>query len=69
MIQKLICAGIMGSEKAQHLLPQILVDALQLHIVPQLAGEHQEQHTGKVAADDGQQVAVGTHLKPTRYST
>ena len=52
-----------GQREAQHLLPQILVDALQLHIVPQLAGEHQEQHTGKVAADDGQQVAVGTPLE------
>ena len=52
-----------GQREAEHLLPQILVDALQLHIVPQLAGEHQEQHTGKVAADDGQQVAVGTPLE------
>ena len=47
----------------QHLLPQIFVDALQLNVIPQLAGEHQEQRAHKVAADDGQQIAVGAPLE------
>ena len=52
-----------GQREAQHLLPEVFVDALQLHIVPQLSGNGEEQHTDKVAADDGQQVAVGAPLE------
>ena len=52
-----------GQREVEHLPPQLFVDALQFHIVPQLAGEQQEQHAGQIAADDGQQVAVGAPLE------
>ena len=52
-----------GQREVEHLPPQLFVDALQLHIVPQLAGKQQKQHAGQVAADDGQQVAVGAPLE------
>ena len=52
-----------GQREVEHLLPEGLVDALQLDEIPELSGEHQEEHAHKVAADDGQQIAVGTPLK------
>ena len=52
-----------GQREVEHLLPEGLVDALQLDEIPELAGEHQEEHAHEVAADDGQQIAVGTPLE------
>ena len=52
-----------GQREVEHLLPEGLVDALQLDEIPELAGEHQEEHAHKVAADDGQQIAVGPPLE------
>ena len=51
--------GDHGQGEVEHLLPQVLVDALQLHVVPQPAGKGQKQHADQIAADDGQQVTVG----------
>ena len=44
--------------KLEHLLPEALVQPLQLHKVPELSGHAEEEDADKVAADDGQQVAV-----------
>ena len=63
MIQKLICAGIMGSENRDHPPPQGPVDEAEVDVPPQLAGAEQEQAAGDVAADDGQQVAFGPHVQ------
>ena len=52
-----------GQGEAEHLLPEVLVQALELHIIPQLAGQAEEEDADQVAADDGQQVAVGTQLE------
>ena len=52
-----------GQGKAEHLLPEIPVQALEFHIVPQPAGDAEEEHADQVAADDGQQVAVGTPVE------
>ena len=52
-----------GQRKMQHLPPQPPVDAPELQVVPQFSGDAQEQNADKVAADDGQQVAVGTPLE------
>ena len=40
-----------------------MLTPLQLHIVPQPAGDAEEEHADQVTADDGQQVAVGTPLE------
>ena len=53
-----------GQREAKHLLPQVFVQALQLHKVPELSGQAEEEHTDQVAADDGQQVAVGPPVEP-----
>ncbi len=58
MIQKLIWAGIMGSEKWSICFQRVLLMPFSSMKVPEPAGEHQEQHTHEVAADDGQQIAV-----------
>ena len=52
-----------GQREAEHLLPQVAVDALELHKVPELAGEAEKEHADEVAADDSQQVAVGAPLE------
>ena len=52
-----------GQREVEHLLPEDLVDTLQLDEIPEFAGEHQEEHAHEVAADDGQQIAVGPPLE------
>ena len=52
-----------GQGKAEHLLPEIPVQALELHIVPQPAGDAEEEHADQVTADDGKQVTVGTPVE------
>ena len=52
-----------GQGKAEHLLPEIPVQALELHIVPQPAGDAEEEHADQVTADDGKQITVGTPVE------
>ena len=55
--------GDHGQGEAEHLPPQGLVQAPEFHIVPQFSGDAEEEHTDEVAADDGQQVAVGAPVE------
>ena len=55
--------GDHGEGEAEHLLPEVFVEALELDEVPQFARQAEEEDAGQIAADDGQQVAVGPHPK------
>ena len=52
-----------GQGEAEHLPPQSPVDAPKVDVAPQLAGKEQKQAAGDVAADDGQQIALGAHVQ------